>query len=64
LHYPPQQQVLTMYAYSRARVQYAEAKKQLQGVIDDYPFTPKFQQKKEGVWLDRANAMMGRIPSA
>jgi hypothetical protein len=65
-------QVLSMYAYSRARVQYAElliqkkdyaeARKQLQGVIDDYPFTPKFQQKKERVWLQRAEATMGRIP--
>jgi len=67
-------QVLTMYAYSRARVQYAElliqrkdyaeARKQLQGVIADYPFTPKFQQKKETVWLNRANALMGKIPNS
>jgi hypothetical protein len=68
------QQVLSMYAYSRARVQYAdlliqkkqypEAHKQLQGVIDDYPFTPKFQQKKEAVWLRRACDLMGKIPNA
>ncbi len=66
------QQVLGMYGYSRARVQYAdllikkqqyaEARKQLQGVIDDYPFTPKFQRKKEGVWYDRAQSLMGKIP--
>jgi len=67
------QQVLSMYAYSRARVQYAElliqkkeypeARKQLQGVIDDFPYTPKFQQKKEKVWLLRADALMGKIPA-
>ena len=67
------QQVLSMYAYSRARVQYADllmqredvvgARKQLQGVIDDYPFTPKFQQKKETVWLRRAHDLMGKIPN-
>jgi hypothetical protein len=67
------QQVLSMYAYSRARVQYAElliqkkeyaeARKQLQGVIDDFPFTPKFQQKKEKVWLHRAEGLMGKIPA-
>jgi len=66
-------QVLTMYAYSRARVQYAdlliqkkeyaEARKQLQGVIDDYPYTPKFQQKKETIWLRRAESSMGKIPA-
>ncbi len=67
------QQVLSMYAYSRARVQYAdlliqkkeyaEARKQLQGVIDDYPYTPKFQQKKETIWLQRAQSSMGKIPA-
>jgi len=66
------QQVLGMYSYSRARVQYAElliqkkeyaeAQKQLKGVIDDFPYTTKFQRKKEKIWLDRAQAMMGRIP--
>jgi len=66
------QQVLGMYSYSRARVQYAElliqkqeyveARKQLKGVIDDFPYTTKFQRKKEKVWLDRAQGMMGRIP--
>lgn len=65
-------QVLGMYSYSRARVQYAdllikkqdyaEAKKLLQGVIDDFPYTPKFQQKDERVWLQKAEASMGRIP--
>jgi hypothetical protein len=66
------QQVLTLYSYSRARVQYAEllivkkdyaqAGKLLQGVIADAPFATKFQRKQEAVWISRAKALTGSIP--
>jgi len=66
------QQVLTLYSYSRARVQYAglliqkkdyaPARKLLEGVIADAPFAAKFQRKQEAVWIKRAKAMMGSMP--
>lgn len=66
------QQVLTLYSYSRARVQYAglliqkkdyaAARKLLEGVIADAPFATKFQRKQEAVWTRRAKALMGSIP--
>jgi tetratricopeptide (TPR) repeat protein len=66
------QQVLTLYSYSRARVQYAgllvqkkdyaAARKLLEGVIADAPFATKFQRKQEAVWIRRAKAMMGSMP--
>lgn len=65
-------QVLGMYAYSRARVQYAElliqkkeyaeARKQLDEVIIEAPFAPKFQRKREAVWLKKAKALLWTIP--
>jgi len=67
------QQVLSMYSYSRARVQYADlliqkkdfaaARKNLQGVIDDAPYVAKFQRKREAVWLSRAKSLIGKIPA-
>jgi tetratricopeptide (TPR) repeat protein len=67
------QQVLTLYSYSRARVQYAElliqkkdyppARKLLQGVIDDAPYATKFQRKQEAVWIRRAKATINSIPA-
>ena len=66
-------QVLNLYSYSRARVQfaelliqkkeYAEAKKNLDEVIEELPFAPKFQRKREAVWLGRAKSLRGTIPS-
>jgi hypothetical protein len=66
------QQVLKLYTYSRARVQYAELllKKQqydeartlLRSVIDDAPYVAKFQRKQEAVWLKRAKSLLGSIP--
>ncbi len=67
-------QVLEMYSYSRARVQYAElliqkqdyaqARKYLQGVIDDEPYAAKFQRKTEAVWISRARAALRKIPAS
>ena len=66
-------QVLEMYSYSRARVQYAElliqkqdyepARKYLQGVIDDEPYAAKFQRKTEAVWISRARTALRKIPN-
>lgn len=66
------QQVLGLYSYSRARVQYAQllverkdyapARKILQDVVADEPFEAKFQRKRDAVWLRRAKALMGSIP--
>ena len=68
------QQVLSLYSYPRARVQYAEllilkkdypgARKQLQELIEDEPYTAKFQRKREAVWFRKANSLMGSIPRA
>jgi hypothetical protein len=64
--------VLSLYSYSRARVQfaellmqkkeYAEARKNLDEVIDEIPYGPKFQRKREAVWLRRAKALRGSLP--
>jgi tetratricopeptide (TPR) repeat protein len=61
-------QVLSLYQYSRARVQYAglllksggskeEAARNLDEVIDGADFTTKFQRKREAVWVSRARAL-------
>jgi hypothetical protein len=65
-------QVLSLYSYARARVQfaellikqkdYAEAKKNLDEVIEEIPFSPKFQRNREAVWLRRAKALRGTLP--
>jgi len=65
-------QVLSLYSYSRARVQfaellvqkkeYAEAKKNLDEVIEESPYAPKFQRKAEAVWLRRAKSLRGTLP--
>lgn len=67
------QQVLSLYSYPRARVQYAElliqkknyaeASKSLDDVIQDAPYVTKFQRKREAVWFKRAKALRGSIPS-
>lgn len=67
-------QVLGLYGYPRARVQYAqlliskkdyaEARKHLEEVIDDAPHATKFQRKREAVWFRRAKAELGKIPGA
>lgn len=66
------QQVLSLYSYSRARVQYAQlliskkdyakAQAMLQEVIDDEPYAAKFQRKREAVWLKRAKELLHSIP--
>jgi len=65
-------QVLSLYGYPRARVQYAdlliqkkeyaEARKSLEEVIHDAPYVTKFQRKREKVWFDRAKAALRSIP--
>ena len=67
-------QVLGMYGYPRARVQYAdlliqkkdyaEARKSLEEVINDAPYVTKFQRKREKVWFDRAKSALRSIPTA
>jgi hypothetical protein len=68
------QQVLGLYSYSRARVQYAQlliqkkdygkARAMLQEVIDDAPYAAKFQRKRETVWLNRAKELIRSFPQS
>ena len=65
-------QVLSMYSYPRARVQYAEllikqkdyaeARKALDEVIKDAPYATKFERKREKVWFNRAKSAMRSLP--
>ena len=65
-------QVLTLYGYPRARVQfadlliqkkeYAEARKVLEEVIHDAPYATKFERKREAVWFNRAKVALRSIP--
>ncbi len=65
-------QVLALYGYPRARVQfaellirrkdYAEARKVLDEVIRDAPYATKFERKREKVWFDRARTAQRSIP--
>jgi hypothetical protein len=65
-------QVLSLYGYPRARVQYAdlliqrkeydEARKSLEEVIHDAPYATTFQRKREAVWFKRAKAALKSIP--
>jgi len=67
-------QVLGMYGYPRARVQfadlliqkkeYAEARKVLEEVINDAPYATKFERKREAVWFSRAKAALRSIPKS
>jgi tetratricopeptide (TPR) repeat protein len=64
--------VLGLYQYSRARVQFAEllmktgapdeARKNLDEVISESAYAPKFQRKREAVWVRRAKALRGQLP--
>jgi hypothetical protein len=66
-------QVLALYSYPRARVQfaellikkqeYAEARKSLEEVVNDQPYVTKFQRKREKVWFDRAKSALSSLPS-
>jgi hypothetical protein len=66
-------QVLSLYSYPRARVQYAEllikkqdyagARASLEEVINDAPFATKFQRKREAVWFKRAKTALRSIPA-
>jgi hypothetical protein len=65
-------QVLSLYGYPRARVQYAdlliqrkeyaEARKSLEEVINDAPYATAFQRKREAVWFKRAKASLRSMP--
>jgi len=65
-------QVLSMYGYPRARVQYAEllikqkdyaeARKALEEVIHDAPYATKFERKREKVWFNRAKSALRSLP--
>jgi hypothetical protein len=65
-------QVLGMYGYPRARVQfaellikqkaYAEARKALEEVIHDAPYATKFERKREKVWFNRAKSALRSLP--
>ncbi|HEX4141573.1 MAG TPA: tetratricopeptide repeat protein [Candidatus Methylacidiphilales bacterium] len=65
-------QVLSMYSYPRARVQYAEllikqkdyagARKALEEVIRDAPYATKFERKREKVWFNRAKGALRSLP--
>ena len=65
-------QVLGLYGYPRARVQfadlliqrkeYAEARKALDEVIKDAPYATKFERKREKVWFNRAKSAMRSLP--
>jgi tetratricopeptide (TPR) repeat protein len=65
-------QVLALYGYPRARVQfaellakrkeYAEARKVLEEVIRDAPFATKFERKREAVWFSRAKSQLRSLP--
>jgi tetratricopeptide (TPR) repeat protein len=65
-------QVLSMYGYPRARVQfaellskkkeYAEARKVLEEVIHDAPYATKFERKREAVWFSRAKSLLRSLP--
>jgi hypothetical protein len=67
-------QVLKLYGYPRARVQfadlmiqrkeYAEARKSLEEVIHDAPYATSFQRKREAVWFNRAKALLRSIPKS
>ena len=67
-------QVLSMYSYPRARVQYAEllikqkdyagARKALDEVIKDAPYATKFERKREKVWFNRAKSAMRSLPNS
>jgi tetratricopeptide (TPR) repeat protein len=65
-------QVLALYQYSRARVQFAEllmktgapaeARKNLDEVIEEGAYAPKFQRKREVVWVRRAKTLRHQLP--
>jgi hypothetical protein len=65
-------QVLSMYGYPRARVQFAEllikqkeypeARKVLEEVIRDAPYATKFERKREKVWFSRAKSALRSLP--
>jgi tetratricopeptide (TPR) repeat protein len=66
------QRVLALYSYARAKVQYAQllvgrndleqARKILKEVVEDEPYEPRFQRRREAVWLRRARALLRSIP--
>jgi hypothetical protein len=66
-------QVLSLYRYPRARVQfaellvkqkdYAEARTILEEVVHDAPYGTKFERKREKVWFDRAKSVLRSIPA-
>jgi tetratricopeptide (TPR) repeat protein len=64
-------QVLSMYSYARAKVQYAQllidrgekepARKILEEVLADEPYGAKFQRQREAVWVRKAKGLLRSI---
>jgi tetratricopeptide (TPR) repeat protein len=64
-------QVLGMYSYARARVQFAqllvergekdEARKILEEVLADEPYAATFQRRREAVWVRKAKGLLRSI---
>jgi hypothetical protein len=42
--------------------EYAEARKNLEEVINDAPYATKFSRKREAVWLSRAKSLLRSVP--
>lgn len=65
-------QVLENHCYARARVQLAElcaakgdhqtARQQLQEVLSDDLYAPKFQRRRDKVWVRRAKSLLRKLP--
>jgi hypothetical protein len=65
-------QVLSLYGYPRACVEYAEllvkrqefaeARRTLSEVVTDAPYATKFQRKREAVWFSRAKSLLRSLP--
>ncbi|MBN8246387.1 MAG: hypothetical protein J0L84_02970, partial [Verrucomicrobia bacterium] len=62
------EQVLAQHSYARAKVQFAElalkrgqkdrARAELEEVVSDDEFAPKFQRQREKVWVHRARTLL------
>ncbi len=65
------QRVLENHSYARAKVQYAGlllergdregARRELAEVIEDDAHAPKFQRRREKVWVSRARSLLGKV---
>jgi len=67
------QHITANHAYPRAKVQLAElyaakgkaaeARSELNDVLQDDPHTPAFQRKRDRVWVRRARALLAKLPA-